>query len=507
MPLPLHRRQVTLVQPDQTTITSQMLGNQTQYQLESKDGYPVVKDPVTGYYQYGVLAPDEQSLIPSGVLVGSPNTRHLNLLKASALRELNPQALIQHRHLLKKDGPTRWQIRHATEKMFAQSGQQPAQSIRPEFTTDEGVQHIIGLCLLVEFPGDNHRIDPLEAANFLNQSGHSGHGSVLDYFYDVSGGQLHYETLIPGAVYTAKYARDYYTDPNIEFGVRAEELVREAIDDLSNGPDAEIFRALTHDQDGYVLATNLLYAGPEDSDGLYPHSTHLEEAKWVTNDSCIYDYQMTSYGQQPSLGIYCHENGHMLFGFNDLYDPGWDGIQSFGVGGYCLMGYGCMADENNPTHPNMYLKYRAGWVNPVELLNGHSYRLPADGTSCFIHRRNEHEYFLLEHRHSSGRDATLPGSGLLIWHVDEWGSNEHQQMTSEHHYECSLVQADGAYDLELGQGIFYGDANDVFHPQGVDQFGYQQYPSASWWDGTDSGLRLYDINIVNDEIIFNAEIL
>jgi immune inhibitor A len=66
------------------------------------------------------------------------------------------------------------------------------------------------------------------------------------------------------------------------------------------------------------------------------------------------------------------------------------------------------------------------------------------------------EYFLLENRQQSGRDAALPGHGLALWHVDErQGDN-----TNPIAYRVGLVQADGKRDLELNRND--GDAADLF---------------------------------------------
>ena len=44
-----------------------------------------------------------------------------------------------------------------------------------------------------------------------------------------------------------------------------------------------------------------------------------------------------------SIGTFCHENGHLLCRFPDMYDYGerdGDTVESAGIGGYCLMGSG-----------------------------------------------------------------------------------------------------------------------------------------------------------------------
>ena len=47
----------------------------------------------------------------------------------------------------------------------------------------------------------------------------------------------------------------------------------------------------------------------------------------------------------------------------------------------------------------------------------------------------------------SGREATPPDAGLAIWHIDEDGDDSHEQMTAASHYELSLKQADGLFQL------------------------------------------------------------
>jgi hypothetical protein len=55
------------------------------------------------------------------------------------------------------------------------------------------------------------------------------------------------------------------------------------------------------------------------------------------------------------------------------------------------------------------------------------------------------EYFLLENRLQMDRDASIPGSGIAVWHIDELGdhSNQNLEPNSKHlNYEVTLVQAD-----------------------------------------------------------------
>lgn len=67
------------------------------------------------------------------------------------------------------------------------------------------------------------------------------------------------------------------------------------------------------------------------------------------------------------------------------------------------------------------------------------------------------EYWLLENRHQVGRDAGLPGDGLLVWHIDDALEDNNNEAV---HYKVGLLQADGRRDLERNEDR--GDDGDQF---------------------------------------------
>jgi M6 family metalloprotease-like protein len=139
--------------------------------------------------------------------------------------------------------------------MMASTGIMPAPPQR------QTVGNFVGLCLLVDFPDVPGTISQTQVEAYCNLKGYSGfgnNGSVFDYFFDNSGGRLHYTSIV-APYYTAKHNRDYYTDETQQDGVRAQELIREALDHLrTQGFD---FSNLTVDNGKYVYATNIFYAG------------------------------------------------------------------------------------------------------------------------------------------------------------------------------------------------------------------------------------------------------
>jgi hypothetical protein len=198
----------------------------------------------------------------------------------------------------------------------------------------------------------------------------------------------------------------------------------------------------------------------------------------------------------------------MICDFPDLYDYKNDGVNSHGVGSFCLMCAGANVNEKNPTQINAYLKYRAGWADSVtNITNGLNATIGSDANEFFVHRKNAREYFIIENRQQAGRDEDLPASGLAVWHIDELGDNENQGMTANSHYECSIVQADGRFELEHGlAGEHYGDKDDLFYGGGTTHFGNSTSPHSRWWNGSSSGLEVEDVSDSGASMTFKCTV-
>lgn len=186
----------------------------------------------------------------------------------------------------------------------------------------------------------------------------------------------------------------------------------------------------------------------------------------------------------------------MVCDFPDLYDYGYE---SCGVGAYCLMCSGG-PDEKNPTQVCAYLKYKAGWGEKVTTLAPGDFIVQAGTNEFLLYPKNATEYFILENRFRKGRDSSLPSSGLAIWHVDELGTNDNEQMTVKNHYECSLEQADGRFDLELRKND--GDGGDLFCSPAT--FSSGSIPDSRWWDGTPSNLDITGISGPGTDMSFHV---
>jgi immune inhibitor A len=170
-------------------------------------------------------------------------------------------------------------------------------------------------------------------------------------------------------------------------------------------------------------------------------------------------YAYLTVPEDSKIGVCCHELGHLLFGFPDLYDTDYS---SEGVGNWCLMGGGSWNGGGDvPAHPSAWCKVNQGWVSTSNPTSNATVSISDVKTSHMVHRLWKNgsagsEYFLVENRQRVLYDQGLPGAGLLIWHVDETISSN----SNENHPKVALLQADGHRDLELGNNR--GDAGDPY---------------------------------------------
>jgi M6 family metalloprotease-like protein len=493
MCVPYDGREFTFHNPDQTVIRVRGWGDQNAAVFETLDGYTVVKDRVSGFYHYATVSSDGSDLVSTGIPIGrvaAPDA--LGVPKGVRMPNSTTPAKLQAAGGIVGEQLRRWQVRRESKRsLMQQMASATDGNIAPAPPPAGTTGTYVGLCLLVQFPDVPGTITQAQVDAFCNHPGYSdfgNNGSVTDYYEAVSDHKLHY-TIRVSSYYTTNHPRSYYTDPKIAYGVRAQEMITEALTWLSG--TGFNFSVLSSDGGGFVNALNIFYAGSgvnAYAEGLWPHSSALATKYSPTASKTFSDYQITDMGAQLTLRTFCHENGHMICDFPDLYDTGY---QSRGIGDYCLMCYG--GSDSNPTQVCAYLKNAAGWASKMTTLSPGLTVTVASGINDFlIHRRSSTEYFLAENRQQTGRDASLPDAGLAIWHIDHFGSNNNEQMTAGQHYECTLEQADNRSDLEKNANL--GDITDLYGGPSAIVFGADTLPNNSWWDGNSSGLELEQIS-------------
>lgn len=359
----------------------------------------------------------------------------------------------------------------------------PATS-RSFYTIRRGEIH--GLTILVDFSDTAPAFTVEQIKAWLLEPGYSQgglNGSIRDYYLDQSNGMLDFRNEVVGFV-RAKQPKSYY-----EAGsgyTRATALVAELLEAIDPMVD---FAKYDNDGDGSTDSISIVYAGPsvEFAQGLWPHAGTTQERR---DGVRIPRYQMTNLGNRLGLYVFAHEVGHMLFGWPDLY----------GFGNYCIMGNS--SDAANPVGINDVYRADQGWIPVIDITEATNARFgaaPNAGGYRYVNPNDPGEWFFWYNQRNTGRWSSLRGNGLLVLHFD----HALRTNTPPNPLSLAVVQADGRRQLDETQWPMPGsDAADFYRSGGNNELSVSTNPSSKWNDGSDSGLRLYDIGPSGEVMTF-----
>ncbi len=504
-----------LSQPDGSSVPVVVWGDEFYQRVESPNGFTLIRNKETGWICYAAIASDSTELIPTdriyqpgkglakstGSTIDNP-PQHLRLPRTFTL--------LKHRQVRQRlcGGDDETAQLQPLPAPPASTTEDTSTAIRPLQGAKPITGIFTGLTILIDFSDKTGTVPVDSIKDFANKRGYTGfknNGSVRDFYFDVSGGKVDYQNIVVG-YYRAKNPKSYYDNASAAFGDRAQALIIEALNWLKDdGFDFSVlstYASATSTQQN-IRALNILYAGSPSqgwSEGLWPHQGRLN-SKISLSGVYAAKYQMSNIGSSISIGTFCHENGHMLFSWPDLYDYGGE---SGGVGIYCLM---CNTGTTNPIPPCAYMRDLSGWdavTDITAMAQGTVLSLFPSITNItytFRNESNQKEMFYIEARRRAGRYKTLPDSGFLIWHVDRNGSNDNERGSATSHYLVSLEQADGKLDLETGANS--GRSGDLFRKGYKDRFSDTTKPGAKWWDGSNSGMKIFNMSSVGDTMSFS----
>ncbi len=573
---PMNGLESRYTQPDGTSIMLKFFGDEFYARTETADGYTVVFDPDTKAYYFAALSPDGNELVSTGQEVGKADPAKRGIAKSLKInpesraakakkRYAELEAVVQQEarwnavkkasrkyHELKKrvkeqekagkkgfviplgtifpdsEIPAAPPITSASEGEGTVTVEPPIELAPPSFTL---TGNVVGLTILVDFsdePGTvvtQAQVD--DYCNKPNYTGFSNAGSIYDYFSVQSGGNLRYNNNVTYYV-RVPHPKTYYNVTTTDCGTCGRLLLNDALDVLlANGYD---FSKLTTKSGGYVRACNVLFAGANSgvwSKGLWPHRSGIS-AKNVGGGKYISDYQITDIGTTASLriGTVCHENGHMLLGYPDLYS--YDG-NAAGVGSFSLMDGGNYGGSPSGTHPvnvDSYLKAASGWMDVIDLDSSSHQRctVQVDGNQLYRYRNpsKSQEYFLFEVRDNTGYEGPFggqsgsvnPSAGLVAYHVLETGNNPYSSIWTSRNptnsyatpYEVLLVEANPTVAVTPWYDDPAPDSSDAFKSSGVSYISDTTTNALKFWDATgrntDSGCIITNISADSSSMTF-----
>jgi M6 family metalloprotease-like protein len=345
--------------------------------------------------------------------------------------------------------------------------------------------------LLVDF---SDRVGASTAGFFqsLLFSSSTQRASMRDYFNDVSYSKLDLDGTTYGWIRLPKTFAYYNSYSDLNGALHRSEFIADIMtlsDPIVNYADHD------GDSNGYVDCVIVVYAGNNDSPyakGLWPCAMSIDynlDGKLI--DRCTIQPEYSSVPGDANISLFCHEYGHVL-GASDFA-----AISSMGLGDWSLMAL------NKGQYMDAWHRCYMGWANPVVVTTRSVcmiYCAESSSSTDTVYKiwiRQPSEYFLVENRQKLGWDSGLPGSGLLIYHIDESVASGaadtwYPGQASSGHYFCALEQADGRWDLE--RSVNAGDSGDPW-PGSTSKttFDTTSVPDSSSYSGRITNIGVGDI--------------
>lgn len=476
--VPAKRVYRTFTQPDGTTVTAMVVGDEHAHYYVSSEGVAMTKD------KYGFLRPASHET--------------LEALTKRADERRKSRAAAKEAPVSRADASTgsRYHgLGHFSED-FPRTGK------------------IKVLVFLVEYTDVKFKTPNPQDYFYrqLNQEGFSDNkatGSARDYFLSQSGGLFDPEFVVLGPV---KLSHDMaYYGANDVWGndVAPEQMVIEAVKAMDRQID---YSEYDFNNDGKIDNVFVIYAGYgeadySDPDTVWPHNFEIRnggtyDGKRLFGYTCANEIAPDNIAN--GIGTFVHEFSHVL-GLPDLYNT-TDPYDTSTPSSYDIMDYGPYSNEGRtPPCYSAVERNAMGWIYPEEFTGAESYTLEPlskSNEAYIIPTKKDNEFFVVENRQKDGWDKYLPGHGMLIWHVTfnqaVWDSNNPSGSTP---VGIDLVEAGGTansgYPATMAKYPFPGTAN-------VTSFTADTRPAMKANDGSRINFPITDIVESNKIISFNV---
>ncbi len=488
--VPAYPHTVEYTQPDGKVIQMNLKGDEYVHWAETIDGYTILQNE-QGYYVYAVKNTDG-SLGLSNTIV-SPRKERKERERAF-LSSMQKGLRYSKKQIAKFE---------ATFKKDA--------SRMGGFPTT-GTNDL--LMVMANFNNTSTTYGQTDFDNYMNQANYNGTGSFKDYYFECSYGQLTVNTTVTVWV-TVPNTHDYY-GPQSNWG----EFAYDAVVAAENQAGVD-FSQFDNDGDGVVDGVAIIHQGQGqevsgNTNDIWSHSWNLSSAGYTAAQRTFDGVEVNAYTTQPeiadasnnmaSIGVMCHEFGHNL-GAPDYYDTDYStGGQYSGTGNWDLMASGAYNGSPSgavPAHHNVFTKwYYYGWLTPTELTTGQTVTLnniETNQEAYYYTTPSTNEYWLIENRQLNGFDAYLPGSGMIIYHVDQdnvdanYSSNEINITHPQYMYPvCASATTDPSstpsdYGSISSAGCpFPGTSNST-------EFSDASTPSSTDWSGNPTNKPITNI--------------
>ena len=501
-----------VTQPDGTTLTVQLHGDEFLNYLTTIDGYTVVKN-TAGFYTYARL--DGDRLVASDCIARDAN--HRTAADKAVLSGLT-KGLVSNEMVQR--GKRLLNHRNGLLRGVGNGGHMDYDKFR-------------GLIILINYT--DRKFDDYVPSNYtptefyeamINGHDYNGFtlpygtkvdamGSVRDFYYDNSFHQFdpHFDILGPVDVPFACTDAHQFKCDSIFFA---------ALEAMDNEVD---FSQYDTDLDGTADMVFFLVAGygsdvtANNRDYLWPHMNNFENSPVLdgvnfslyacsTNMTGEEDEYQITYNNVAGIGTICHEFSHVL-GLPDLYDTDAEGSGGYNKLNYpmtwSIMASGFRRDNGrSPAGYSLFERYALGFAQPALIAGEGTITVPAlekSNTGYRLNTANKDEYFIIENRQRIKWDKNLAGPGMLIWRVDSsnvevWENNLVNSNPNHVYYELLRANSNGMSD----------SYNDPFPGvSGVTSISNITNPNLRTWDG--KMCQYAFVNITEADSIITFEVV
>lgn len=462
-----------------------LYGDEFSKRIETIEGHTIIQND-NGVWVYAALN-EIGELIPSTYLVGDKSSESANFISTLPI------------HLAKNS--------QVVKSVTYQAPRQPAIGQRRM------------LIILMEFPDNKFIKSKQDFDNLFNQVDYDedgAQGSVRDYFYRSSYGQLVLSCDVYGPYQTVNRMSSYGRNTVLGGGDKdPAALFIEAIESVSEEVDLGVYDG---DNDGYVDNVHIIYAGYGEEAGGASNTIWAHESTFpvpyeiqglkIDRYSCASELRGNSGEGISRIGPHCHEIGHAL-GAMDYYDTNYsDGGLYDGTGMWDVMAVGSWNNDGiTPADFNPYVKsFCYGWVDVHALPNGIVIIPPSDmDKDSYYFLSNGTESYIIENRNPQLFNEGLPGKGLLLFHVHSDIEKVENEINVSNPQHCYVVCASSNKDIPRNSYSEYGDINSDGCPFpgscNKEEFSIVSIPAAFWWNGDECNISLHDIELLQNGYI------
>ena len=485
--IPAHKVFMPMPQPDGTTVSIGLAGDEFYHFNITKDGYTVMLNAV-GAYVYAQQGKDDV-LVESGVLAHNEGERSADELAVLAATP---------KHLMDRAAVDQAHVRRT--KLNADLSNFDLENFR-------------GLVILIDFADVKFRAEDPNTfyTEMFSAEGFTSFvdpvkdkqvnclGSVRDYFKDQSDGAFNPPFDVYGP-YTSTRNASQCNNYSLS-------IFREALSEAN----AEIdFSQYDNNNDGKVDMVFFLVAGYSSSFAgnnngyLWPNASTMSyynlsyDGKKLDRYACsteLYGFEAAPVTVTvEGIGTICHEFSHVL-GLPDLYDVDYNasGGQSHDPGDWDVMSSGYEFNYGrSPVGYSFFERYALGWAQPKIITQEGSYSLQAVNITregYILRTPIDNEFFTIENRQLTGWDSYLPGHGMIVTRVDStdvsvWTNNK-VNCNPAHNYLEILRAGNSAYGAS-GSDPFPGTSGNLMITN-------ESSPDLRTWNGTENDFNVISI--------------